>query len=137
MKSGIKPSEEMIAEFKAIKINRTEKVWILEIKSDKLDYNFRGDSSFKYEDLFDKLPTNEPRYIIYDFDYETDENPPRKTSKLIFIFWCPITCPAMKKFTYTATHSETVDLLGAIQKVLQVDDIAGLDYETVRKQLLK
>ncbi len=137
MRTGIKPDEDLIAEYQNLKIHNTLRVMILDINKDKLECVFKADSNFNYKDLFAQLPSNEPRFIVYDFDYETNENPPRKTNKLIFIFWCPLTAPATKRFTYSSSIGEIVNTLGAIQKQFQVDDFAGLDYETIRKDLLK
>lgn len=137
MRSGIKPDEAMIEEYKAIKINRTEKVWILDINNSKLEVVFKGDKNFDFNTLPDQLPSDQPRFVIYDFDYETDEKPPRKSSKLVFIFWCPMTAGAQKRFTYSSSLSEIVSTLGAIQKQFQVDDYSQLEYSEIRKQLLK
>jgi hypothetical protein len=137
MRSGIKPDEAMIEEYKAIKITRTEKIWIMDICNSKLEVIFKGDKSFDYNNLPEKLPSNEPRFVVYDFDYETEEVPPRKASKLIFIFWCPLTANAQKRFTYSSSLSEIVSTLGAIQKQFQIDDYSLLEYNEIRKQLLK
>lgn len=139
MRSGIKPDEALIDEYQNLKIKGTVKVMVLAINESesKLELVFKGDKTFSYKDLFDQLPSNEPRFVLYDFDFDTDENPPRKTNKLIFIFWCPLTSSAKQRFTYSSSIGEIVSTLGAIQKQFQVDDFAGLDYETVRKQLLK
>lgn len=138
MRSGIKPDEELLAEFKELKMNQKFKTMIFEITDDgRLQIVFKGDKNFSYKDLFDQLPSDQPRYIAYDFDYQTDENPPRKTNKLILILWCPNDCAPKKKFTYSSSFNDITNTLGSIQKVIQVDDFAGLDFETVRKQLLK
>lgn len=139
MRSGIKPDEALIEEYQDLKIKGTVKVMVLAINESesKLETVFKGDKTFAYKDLFDQLPANEPRFVLYDFDFDTDENPPRKTNKLIFIFWCPLTASAKQRFTYSSSIGEIVSTLGAIQKQFQVDDFAGLDFETIRKQLLK
>jgi cofilin len=139
MRSGIKPDEQMIEEFKNVKIARTEKVWVLSINESqsRLEVLLKGGKDFEFKNLADQLPSNEPRFVVYDFDYETDEKPPRKTNKLIFVFWCPLTSGATKRFKYSSSISEVVSTLGAIQKQLQIDDYSGIDYDEIRKQLLK
>jgi cofilin len=139
MRSGIKPDEEVLAEFNLLKKDRKLKTMIFEINAEdsKLQCVFRGDSNFSYKDLFDKLPSDEPRYIAYDFDYTSDEKPPRKCNKLILILWCPQDAAAKQKFLYSSSISEIATTLGSIQKTFQVDDFSGMDYEEIRKQLLK
>lgn len=139
MRSGIKPDEQMVEEYKKLKFGKEEKVWVLAINESqsKLEVLFKGGKEFEFKELVDQLPSNEPRFVVYDFEYETDENPPRKTSKLIFIFWCPMTSGAQKRFKYSSSISEIVSTLGAIQKQFQLDDYSGIDSEEIRKQLLK
>ena len=139
MRSGIIPESEVLTEFNLLKKDRKLKTMIFEITEDsKLQCVFRGDNNFSYKDLFDKLPSEEPRYIAYDFDYPSDEKPlPRKCNKLILILWCPQDAPAKKKFLYSSSVAEIATTLGSIQKTFQVDDFSGMDYDEIRNQLLK
>ena len=142
MRSGIKPSEELIKEYELLKFNKGTKCMVLDIVKkdnvDTLECVFTGDKNFSYKDIFEQLPEDAPRFVLIDFDYETDENPPRKTNKLIFIFWCPTQkVKSTLRFTYSSSVGEIISTLGAISKQFQVDDFAGLDYDTIRKELLK
>jgi hypothetical protein len=40
------------------------------------------------------LPSNEIRYGTFDVEYTNSDN--MKISKLIFIYWCPLTGPTIK-----------------------------------------
>ena len=137
MNTGITPSQEIVDVYKQLKVGKI-KILILKINDkSELEIAFQGDKSFNYKDMFEHLPTTEPRYVFYDFDYETDENPPRKTNKLIMISYIPLTAPAKLRFPYSSGTSSLHSSLGAIQKHFQVDDFAGLDFDTIRKSLLK
>ena len=136
MNSGIIPGEEMIEAYKNLKYGK-EKVWVLAINANNsLEIVFKGDNTFQYKDLVQQLPAKEPRFVIVDFDYETDECPPRKTNKLIFICWCPLASSPIKRFTYPSAINGIVNTLGAIAKTLQCDNYADLDYDVVRKSCL-
>ena len=136
MNSGIIPGEEMIEAYKNLKF-RKEKVWVLMINStNTLEVVFKGDNTFQYKDLVEQLPSNEPRFVIIDFDYETNEKPPRKANKLLFFCWCPMTSPVTKRFTYTSATNGIVSTLGAIARTYQFDDYSDLEYEEIRKSLL-
>ena len=134
----------MIEDYNNLKIKRTEKVWILRIDTiknssthideDSLVIEFRGDTTFQYKDLADLLPKNDPRMIILDFDYETDE--PRKTNKLILFNWCPVASPITKKFKYASTSGSVASTLGAIQKIMQVSDYSDLEFSKIRASCL-
>ncbi len=137
MRSGIKPDEKLIEEYKDLRYNRKIKCMILGINESNLEITFKGDDKFCWKDLDSNLlPGNEPRFIFFDFGYQTNENPPIKTNKLICIFWCPLLAPAKKRFTYTSTLSDVVNTLGAVQKQFQAADLSDLEYEVIRKQLL-
>ena len=135
MNNGIIPGEEMKKAYQDLKYGK-EKVWVLAINANSLEIVFKGDNTFQYKDLVQHLPAKEPRFVIIDFDYETDECPPRKTSKLIFICWCPVESPPIKRFTYPSAINGIVNTLGAISKTLQCDCYADLDYDVVRKSCL-
>ena len=74
---------------------------------------------------------------MYDFDYETDEKPPRKTSKLMLICWAPVAAPMKRKFTYSSTKNAIKASFTGIQKDLQPSDWSDLDHAVIRKELLK
>jgi hypothetical protein len=142
MRSGITPGEALIKEYDLLKFNKGTKCMILDIVKkddvDTLESVFTGDKTFSYKDIFEHLPEDAPRFVLIDFDYETDENPPRKTGKIIFIFWCPTQkVKSSLRFIYSSSVGEIISTLGAVAKQFQVDDFAGLDYDSIRKELLK
>ena len=137
MNTGIAPSQEVMDVYKQLKLGKL-KILILKInEKSELEITFQADRSFDYKNIFEYLPTTEPRYVFYDFDYETDEVPPRKTTKLIMMSWIPLTAPAKLRFPYSSGTNSLIQTLGAIQKHFQVDDFAGVDYDTIRKACLK
>lgn len=83
------------------------------------------------------LPNNEPRFVIYDFNYETDEKSPRKTTKLLLIFWCTLSTPIKQKFPAAGTKDAFKTKFTGIQKDIQASDLSEVDYEVIRKELLK
>jgi len=135
MRGGIEPDENIISQYQDLKKGHTIKTMIFSIENDKLEIVFKGDKNFAYKDLFDLLPANEPRLILYDFDYETLEKIPRKTSKIILILWCPMSSVALKRFVYSNSVKGIADSLGGVQSIFQADDFQGIDYDTIKKQL--
>jgi cofilin len=133
MNGAIKPDEALIEEFNAFKTNKIDKALILAINNSKLEISFKGDKDFDFNSLSDCLPRDQPRFVIYDFEYETQEVPPRKISKIICIFWCPITASSRNRFTY-ADSFLGIKALEGIDKQFQVDDYSELEYDIIRKQ---
>jgi hypothetical protein len=61
--SGIKTDDIITSTFNDLKLNRTLKCIILNIdSSSQLSIEFKGDKTFQYKDLVDKLPKSDPRY---------------------------------------------------------------------------
>ena len=139
VESGIKPSDADIEEFNNLKMKGLYKVLVLSINNEgnSLQVEFKGDKTFNYDDLKNYLPKDDCRFVIYDFDYETDEKPPRKTSKLVLVYWAPITAPMKRKFTYSSTKNAIKSAFTGIQKDLQPSDWSELERDVLRKELLK
>ena len=89
MNSGISPTEEHVEEFNLLKMKGLNKILIFSLNAEmnKLELLFKADKAFQYDDLKAMLPNDDCRFVVYDFDYETLESPPRKTSKLIFRYY--------------------------------------------------
>ncbi len=97
---------------------------------------FKGDNSFKNLELKDHLPQNDCRFVIYNFDYETNENPPRKVNKIILFNWIPVVAPIRNRIPFTSTKSSFARSFIGIQKELNVFDWSDLDYQNIRKELI-
>lgn len=89
-----------------------------------------------YAAILDILPKNDSLFVFWDFHYETDEKPPRKTVKLIMISWCPETVNIRKRFPFAAAKDGIKNAFTGIQKEIQAGDYADVEYESVRKELL-
>ena len=137
MNSGLKASEEIIEIYKELKTSKIKGLIFSIDSTNQLHFEQKLEKGFEYKQLLDLLPQNEPRFVFYDFDFETDEVPPRKTNKLLMISWIPLTSKAKDRFTYSSSVQNVATQLGAVQKQIQVDDLAGLDFETVRKICLR
>jgi cofilin len=137
--SGIKCNSDITAAFNELKIERTLKCLVLKIDKANtgLEIDFKEDKTFNYSELAEKLPKDDPRFVLVDFEYETNENPPRKTSKLILFFWCPDNSKINRKVVFSSTKHSIKTALTGIQKDLQASDYSDLDYENVKKEMLR
>ncbi len=137
MRTGIRPSEEQIIEYQDLKLHGKLQCIVYKIENSTLITESKHETGkFDFgKDLPNLLPKDEPRYVATEFHYETEENPPRKTNKLIFIFWCPLTAAAQKRFTYSSSMNSIASEFGAIQKQFQVDNLADVEYSVLKKQM--
>jgi cofilin len=139
METGIAPDEEILTLYKDFKINRAYKCIILALNKaiDGLEVVFKGDKDFQYKDLADQLPKDDSRFVLVYFEYETDEKPPRKTDKIILIYWCPSSTNVRRRFSSAGSKKAIQTACSGIQKDIMASDYSDIDYDEVRKECLK
>ena len=93
-----------------------------------------GARDSKLCDLKEHLPSNDCRFVVYDFETTTYENPPRETSKLLFVIWAPDAAPIKRKVPCVSTKAEFKAQFVGLQKDLQLSDYALIDEEEMRKE---
>ena len=133
---GITPSEEQIKIYEALKTDKVHRCYALKLnaKRDGLEDLFIGDRDFTLENLKEKIPANDCVYVIYDFEFQTFEEPPRDTSKLLLIFWCPDTAPIRVKAPFASSKNDLKGAFSGIAKDIMASDSSILDFEELRKE---
>jgi len=134
--SGIHVKEEHVELFNKLKIDKKFRALIFGLNNDRnaIELFKECDRDYTLKDLENDLPSNNCRFVIYDFEYQTFENPPRDTSKLLLIHWAPDIAPIKIKVPFSATKSEIKGAFSGIQKDIQASDFAILDFEELRKE---
>jgi len=86
------------------------------------------ESKANQEKLVERLPRKECRYAVMHFGFKTSDGAPR--SKLVYVLWCPDTCPVKQKLVY-ASSSETIKRrFEGIAAEIQAGDVGDLSYES-------
>ncbi|MEA5487461.1 MULTISPECIES: hypothetical protein [Pseudanabaena] len=131
-------SDENIELFNKVKIERDYSYILFGLSSDNSTLEFRGsgDKNHNFDDIKSELPKADVAIVVYDFEYETNENPPRQTSKLIIIFWCPMQVPMRRKFALTSAESEIKTSFVGIQKAFKLTEYEEVDFVDITKKLL-
>ena len=76
--------------------------------------------------------------MIFDYELETFEEPPRKTSKIILFLWAPDVAPIRKKIPFATSKSSITASFEGIQKDIQLSDLSLILEEVeLRKECLK
>lgn len=75
--------------------------------------------------------------IVADFEYDTDENPPRRTDKIILVVYMPVNASAFKKAPIAASKNALKSKFVGIAKDFQANDWSEMDHETIRKEMCK
>lgn len=134
---GITPTDDQIKLFNELKIEKKHRALILGLNKERnaLETIKVGDRNFTLKDLQSELPHDNCRFVVYDFDYETFENPPRQTSTLLLICWAPDTSSIKIKTPFISTKGAVVGAFVGIQKSIQASDFSILNEEELRKDL--
>ena len=132
-------SSENIELFNKLKFNRNCSHILFGLSSDNSTVEFlgSGDENHNFDDLKSELPKDDVAIVVYDFNFETTENPRRKTSKLILIFWIPETTPARRKLALKFAASEIKRSFEGTNKDFILTMYEEVDSVPVTKELLK
>ena len=142
MDIGILTADECVTEFQAIKMQKSHRFLSFKIKDYKevssqnylnliiiinqVVLDVKGDRDSTWEEFTKVLPKNENRYVVYDFDYTTDEKPPRQLSRLIFVYWSP-DGSSLKDKTIYATNKEKFKGKITCSKEFQATDLSDVN----------
>ena len=134
---GIHPTNEHIELFESVKTDRKNRALSLKLNDARnaLELDFVEGRDFTLEQLAEKLPPNDCRFVVFDFEYKTFESPPRETSKLILIMWNPDSAPIKVRMPFSSTKGDLKSSFTGIQKDIQASDLSFLDYEYLRKEV--
>ena len=138
MVSGITCKEEHVTLFNELKVDKKHRyvAFGLTEKRDGLEVIHVGAREENLENLKEHLPKDNCRYVVYDFEYKTDENPPRETAKLILICWAPDNAPIKIKVPFASTKSEIRSSFPGIGKDISASDHGIIDQEEMRKEVM-
>lgn len=136
MVSGIQCNEEVYSVYKLLKNDRSIKAMIMKIneKPEVIVEHQWKTAGFDHDEFINKLPSDDGRFAIMDFEYETQDG--RKDFKIVFILWCPINCKPQKKMKYSTSVGGIANALGAIAINIQADSISDITYDSLKGKLL-
>ncbi len=114
--------DDALNSFNNVKLNRKNRYMICSIDDagSALKVEKMGEADAPYSEVAENLPKDDCRYAIVDMEYETDENPPRKTNKLVLFLWVPMATPAKRRFTFASSNDSLKKAFTGIQKEFQV-----------------
>eukprot|EP00917_Polyrhabdina_sp_WS-2016_P018625 GHVP01040028.1.p1 GENE.GHVP01040028.1~~GHVP01040028.1.p1 ORF type:complete len:151 (-),score=29.85 GHVP01040028.1:307-759(-) len=94
-------------------------------------YNNEKSALEMYNEFADKLPKNDCRYIVYDFEFDRG-NQEGMRNKISFIVWSPDTSPIRKKMLYAASKDAIRRSLDGIAVEVQATDEEEVSFQTVK-----
>ncbi|KAI9505780.1 cofilin [Coemansia sp. RSA 1358] len=136
MSSGISVATECIEKFNELKDAHKYRFVIYRISDDLKSIVVESTSAENaeddYEEFTNKLPEDDGRYAIYDFEYEVDGG---KRNKVLFYAWAPDSAKIKSKMLYASSKSDLINKLNGVALVVQATDQEELSYEVVLKHV--
>ncbi|XP_006462529.1 hypothetical protein AGABI2DRAFT_223913 [Agaricus bisporus var. bisporus H97] len=132
MATGVRVSSESIEAYQNIKLGKKQKYIVFCVNDSKteiiVDKALSGKQIEKYNDFVDLLPQKEPRWAVYDFQFEADGGGQR--NKLVLIKW-PDDAGIRPKMLYAGSNDELRKSLDGIAVEVQATDYDEVAYENV------
>ncbi|KAK9328863.1 hypothetical protein V1520DRAFT_364115 [Lipomyces starkeyi] len=117
--------------FHELKLGKTTKFIIFALNNTKTEIVVADKSSdSSYDEFIAKLPENDCRYAVYDFEYELPGNE-GKRSKICFFTWSPDSAPVRSKMMYASSKDAIRRSLNGIAAEIQGTDFSEVAYESV------
>ncbi|KAK8440458.1 cofilin [Candidozyma auris] len=134
-RSGVAVADESLQAFNDLKLGKKHKFIIYKINDDKTEIVVEETSTNQEYDAFlEKLPENECKYAIYDFEYEIG-NGEGKRNKIVFFTWSPDTAPIRSKMVYASSKDALRRALNGVSTDIQGTDFSEVAYESVLEKV--
>ncbi|KAG2009770.1 actin cross-linking [Coprinopsis cinerea AmutBmut pab1-1] len=125
MASGVGVNESCLTAFQELKLGKKTKFIIYALNKENTEIIVEKTSqSQEYQDFIDALPSDQPRFAVYDFEFEKEGA--GKRNKITFVSWSPDDAKIKQKMVYASSKD-------ALRRSLQgvAVEIQGTDYDEI------
>ncbi|KAG2196709.1 hypothetical protein INT47_009619 [Mucor saturninus] len=130
MSSGVAVNSECLDLYQELKLRKSYKYLIFKLSENNQEIVVEKSSETgDYDDFLSQLPDNEPRYAVYDFEYEKPGD--GKRNKITFYSWIPDTAKVRQKMLYASSKEALRRKLVGIAIEVQGTDASEVCYEVV------
>ena len=130
------PTDDLIAAAKKFRFRKAKTVGALFMKADQdslsVDLEDEVHEDISIEDIAEKLPTSEPRYLL--ISYVLNHSDGRVSYPLCFVFYTPPTASSTLKMLYSASKTFIEQKVNAT-KSFELRDSDELDDEWLMEEL--
>ncbi|EGW31935.1 uncharacterized protein SPAPADRAFT_61041 [Spathaspora passalidarum NRRL Y-27907] len=134
-RSGVSVSDDALSTFNELKLGKKFKFIIFSLNDNKTEIVVESTSTdTDYDAFLEKLPENECKYAIYDFEYEIGGGE-GKRSKIVFFTWSPDTAPVRSKMVYASSKDALRRALNGVAADVQGTDFSEVAYESVLEKV--
>ncbi|CAG8526612.1 3493_t:CDS:2 [Diversispora eburnea] len=135
MASGVEVNDECVKEYELLKHKKAYKYITFKISDNHEQINIEKKvQDGTYEEFVACLPENEPRYAVYDFEYEKPGEGHR--SKIVFYSWIPDTARIKPKMIYASSKEAFRKKLNPSIEI-QGTDFSEVSFEAVLEKAIR
>jgi len=125
--AGTPVDDACVLKYKDLKSKRKYKFVTYKIENNSIVVATEGAPTASFDDFIEALPESEPRYAVFDFEFDRDGC---KKSKIVFVTWVPDTSPIRSKMLYASSKDKFKRDLDGIQVEIQ-----GTDFSEVEEKV--
>ena len=114
----------VIEVFQELKLRRKHRFLIIHITDVDINIETIGERNTTFDEMTASLPFTSCRFIIYDYEYETNDG--RKASKIYFVNWMPNNSTPHNKMAYASAKSKLREQFTGVfdAQAADVDELA-------------
>ena len=119
-------SPEVVAQFTDLRMKRAYRYLVFKVNDTQtgIEVEHAGARDASFETFRSHMPTDQPRYAIYDLEFKKSDHP---ESKLIFVMYSPDTCTqGSLRFVYSTHKDAMKQKCSPVHKEMQVNDHADI-----------
>ena len=124
-------ADESLTAFNDLKLGRKYKFVIFTLNEIVVE---QTSTEQEYDAFLEKLPENECRYAVYDFEYDIGGGE-GKRSKIVFFTWSPDTAPVRAKMVYASSKDSLRRALNGVAADVQGTDFSEVAYDAVHEKV--
>ncbi|KAI8374724.1 uncharacterized protein BYT42DRAFT_577411 [Radiomyces spectabilis] len=134
MSSGVAVNDKCLETFQELKLRKKYTYIMYKLSDDNTEIVIdKTAESASYDDLLNEVPENEPRYIVFDFEFEKSGEGMR--NKIVFINWTPDSARIKSKMLYASSKDAIRRSLVGIAVEAQATDMAEIAYESILEKV--
>jgi len=134
MASGVKVSDDCVEKYNQLKLSKDIRYVIFRITdaNDEIIVDQTGPKGADYNSFLDKLPKDDTRYAVYDFEYELEGG---LRNKILFVVWAPDTAKLKRKMLIASSKDAFRKKLVGIGAEIQATDRSEVDHSAVLEKV--
>ncbi|KAI3644596.1 hypothetical protein MP228_010760 [Amoeboaphelidium protococcarum] len=127
--------QEITDKLKEFRFRKSKKNAALILKVDKDDFKVKIEQLLDgctMEDLAEELPDNQPRFVVYSFEYVHQDG--RVSYPLIFFYWSPTTVKPEMHMLYASAKTHVVQKC-EVGKVYDIRELSTFTETWLKEKL--